>query len=111
MITRTKPPELHPLGVINLLGVAVAPLDGHVGIGVGVDEHVEGTVAGELGEEGDGGGDLAEDGGDFVLDFFFGFFEGLVIGAGGGWRVSRGREEVEGGASKGVWKAWAHPGA
>lgn len=74
MVTRAKPPQLHPLPAHNLLAVAVAPLDGHFGVGVGVHQHVESAGASvELREEGDGGGDLAEDGGDFGLDLCFCF--------------------------------------
>lgn len=75
MIRRAEPPQLHALAVDNLLGVAVAPLYRHVAVGVGVHEHVEGAVAAELGQEGDRGGDLAEDGGDLGLDLGFGFVE------------------------------------
>ena len=76
MITRAKPPQPHrfrprPRGACDLLGVAVAPFDGDFGIRVGVDEHVEGVgVLGELREEGDGGGDLAEEGLDFLVGLF-----------------------------------------
>lgn len=73
--------QLDALAVGNLLGVAVAPLDGDVTVGVGVYEHVEGAIAGELGQEGDRGGDLAEDGGDLGLDLGLGLFGD---GAGGG---------------------------
>lgn len=87
MVRRAEASQLHPLAVLNLLGVRVPPLDGDVAIRVGVDEDVEGAVAAELGEEGDGGGDLAEDGGDFGLDLGFGLFfvgeEGIVGGGGG----------------------------
>lgn len=64
MIRGAEASQLDPLSVLNFLGVRVSPLDGHVRVGVGVDEHVESAVAVELREEGDGGGDLAEDGGD-----------------------------------------------
>ena len=81
---RAEPPELDALAVLDLLGVRVAPLDGDVGVGVGVDEHVEGAVALQLGQEGDAGGDLAEDGGDLGLDLRFGFVGGGRGGGGGG---------------------------
>lgn len=86
VIRRAEASQLHPLAVFNLLGVGIPPLDGDVAVGVGVDEDVEGAVAAELGEEGDGGGDLAEDGGDFGLDFGFRLFffgEEGVVGRGG----------------------------
>lgn len=81
MIAGAKTPQLHLLPVLDLLGIAIPPFDRHVGVGVGVDEDVEGAVAVELGEKGDGGGDLAEYRLDLRLDFFFGLF-------GGGWLVS-----------------------
>jgi hypothetical protein len=74
MVASAEAAQLDPLAVGNLLGVAVDPLDGHVAVGVGVDEHVEGAIAGELGEERDRRRDLSEDGGDLVLDFFLGLF-------------------------------------
>lgn len=81
MTTRAKTPQLHPLAALNLLCVAVAPLERHLAVGVGVDEHVEGAVAVELREEGDARGDLAEDCLDLGLDLGFGLFFR------GGWRV------------------------
>ncbi len=75
MTTRTKTPQLHLLPILNLPRIAVAPLHGHLRVRIGVDEDVEGAVAGvELGEEGHRGGDLAEDRLDLGLNFFFGFF-------------------------------------
>lgn len=74
MIRRTKPAQLHPLAAHNLFATihTVAPLDGHIAVCVGVHEHIEGMGAGvELREKGDAGGDLAEEGGDFGLDFCF----------------------------------------
>lgn len=70
----TKPPQLHPFPALNLLGVAVPPLHRHLRVGVGVHQHVEGAVAGQLREEGHRRGDLAEDGGDLGLDFLLGLF-------------------------------------
>lgn len=85
MVRRAEAPQLHSLAVLNLLGVGVPPLNRNVAVCVGVDEDVEGAVAAELGEECNGGGDLAEDGGDFGLDFGFGlFFVGEEGGVGGG---------------------------
>jgi len=78
MICGAEPPELHPFAVDNLLCVAVAPLDGHVAVCVGVDQDVESAVAVELWEEGDGCGDLAEYGCDLGLDLGFGLFLGLL---------------------------------
>ena len=72
MVRGAEAAQLDVLAVCNLLCVRVAPLDGHVRVGVCVHEHVEGAVAAELGQEGDGSGDLAEDGGDLCLDLGLG---------------------------------------
>ena len=74
MITRTETPQLHLLPILNLLGIAIAPLDGHVRVSVRVNQDVESAVAVELRKECHGGGDLPEYRLDFGLDFFFGFF-------------------------------------
>ncbi len=66
-----KPAELYPLSILDLLRVTVAPFDGHFAIGVGVDEHIEGAVAVELGEKGYGGRDLSENRCDLGLDLRF----------------------------------------
>ena len=72
MPSGAETPKLHLLPPDNVLGVTVAPLNGDVAIGVGVDEHVEGAGAGvQLWEERHGCSDLSEYGGDFVLDLFF----------------------------------------
>src|SRR3569833_248980 len=63
--------QLDALAVGNFLGVAIAPLNGHLAVGVGVNKDVESTVTGQLWEEGDRGSDLAEDGGDLGLDLGF----------------------------------------
>lgn len=107
MIVRTKTPQHDLFGILDLLGIAVAPLERDLGVGVGVDEDVEGAVAVEHGEEGDGAGDLAEEGLDLLVDVVvrlagvlrrvlllllwgFGFLRAggravlLVCGAGGG---------------------------
>lgn len=92
VVTCAEPAQLYPLAVLNFLGITVPPLDGHIAVGVGVDEHVKGAVAGELGQKGDGGGDLAEDGSDLVLDLLFRLFGLKFCGSGSGpWdgRVSR----------------------
>ncbi|PMB65381.1 Ubiquitin carboxyl-terminal hydrolase 14 [Beauveria bassiana] len=80
VICRAESTQLHALAILNLLGVRVPPLDGHVAVGVGIHEHVEGAVAGQLRQEGDGRGDLAENGGDFGLDLLFRLFR---LGRGG----------------------------
>lgn len=75
MVRRAKPPQLYALAVGNLLGITVAPFDRHVAVGVSVYQHVESAIATELGQESDGGGNLAEDGGDLGLDLGFGLVE------------------------------------
>ena len=77
MVARAETPQLHLLPVLNLLGVAVPPFHRHLRVRVRVDQDVERAIARvELGEEGDGGGDLAEDGLDLELDVLFGFLGG-----------------------------------
>lgn len=74
VVVGAETPELHFLGVLDLLSVAVAPFHGDLGVGVGVHQDVECAVAVEDGQEGHGSGDLSEDGLNFVLDFLFGLF-------------------------------------
>lgn len=72
MVCCAKSPQLHSLTANNLFPAisTVAPLYRYIAVGVGVYEHIEGVRAGiELREEGDTGGDLAEEGGNFGLDF------------------------------------------
>lgn len=75
MVICTEAPELHLLGVFDLLGVAVAPFDRDFGVCVRIHEHVECAVSVENGEEGNGRGDLSENGLDLVLDLLFGFLD------------------------------------
>jgi hypothetical protein len=72
VVSRAEPPQLHPLPILNLLGIRITPLHGHVRVGIRVYEDIECAVSGELGEECDGGGDLTEDGGDLGLNLCFG---------------------------------------
>jgi hypothetical protein len=106
MVAGAEAAQLDLFAVDNLLGVTVAPFHGHLAVGVGVDEDVEGALVGQLGEEGDGGCDLAEDGGDLVLDLLFGLF-----GLGG----AGGATEMDGAVSVwregGVGEDGAYPGA
>lgn len=48
MITSTKAPQLHLLPILDLFGVAIAPLNRDIGIGVGIYQHIEGAIAIEL---------------------------------------------------------------
>ena len=94
VVVGAETPELHFLGILDFLGVAVAPFDGDFGVSVSVHQDIECAVAIEDGQEGHGGGDLSEDGLDFVLDFLFGLFNRrLGISEGGDVR-SRGLPEV-----------------
>lgn len=84
MAIRREAPQLHFLGVFDLFGVAVAPLERHLAVGVRVDQHVEGAVAVEHWQEGDRRRDLPEQRLDLLLDLGLGFVGG---GRGGGrWR-------------------------
>ena len=80
MTTRTKTPQLHLLPILNLLGIAIPPLQRHLAVRIGVHQHVERAVAVERREEGHGCCDLAEYGLDVGLDLSFGFFDRF-----GGW--------------------------
>ena len=52
MIACAETPQLDFLAIDNLLRVAITPFHWHLRVGVGVDEHVEGTVAVQQGEKG-----------------------------------------------------------
>lgn len=41
VIAGTETAQLHFLAVLNLLRVAVAPLDRYVRVGIGIDQHIE----------------------------------------------------------------------
>lgn len=77
MIRRAEPPQLDTLAILNLLGIRVSPLDGHLRVGVRIDEDIEGAVAVELRQKRHARGDLPEDGGDLGLDLRLGLL---------GWR-------------------------
>ena len=68
MIAGAEAPKLDFLPVFDLLGVAVAPLERHFGVGIGIDEHVERAVSVQHRQKGDGCSDLAEYGLDLALD-------------------------------------------
>lgn len=78
--------QLDALPIDDFFGVAVAPLNGHLARGVGVDEHVECAVAAaQLGQEGDRRCNLPEEGGNLSLDLSLGLFFtpwGLLFGGG-----------------------------
>lgn len=44
MTGSAEPAQLNPFAILDLLGIAVAPLDGNLAVGVGVDEDVERAV-------------------------------------------------------------------
>lgn len=75
MVICAEASELHLLGVFDLLRVAVAPFDRHFRVCVRIYEHIECAIPIENRKEGHGGGDLSEDGLDFVLDLFLGFLD------------------------------------
>ena len=69
MVARAETSQLHLLPILNLLRVAISPFHRHFGVRICVDQDVERAIAGiELGQEGHGCCDLAEDGLDFELD-------------------------------------------
>ena len=68
MIARAEAPQLHLLGILNLLRVTVTPFHRHFRVGVCVYEHVEGTVTLELRKESNRCRNLSEDGLYLVLD-------------------------------------------
>lgn len=74
MIRSAETPQLHPLAVLDLLGIRIPPLDGHIRVGVCVHQDVERAVSVQLRQERHGRGDLPEDGGDFGLDLGLGLF-------------------------------------
>lgn len=83
MVRSAEPTQLDTLAVLNLFGVGVAPFDRDIAVSVCVDEHVECAVTVELRQEGDGSGDLSENGGDLGLDFGLGFVRGGGDGGAG----------------------------
>lgn len=80
VIICTKASQLHLFSILDFLSVTVAPFNRHFGVRIGVDQDVEGAVAVQNGEEGNGRGDLAEDCLDFILNLFFGLLNGGGIG-------------------------------
>ena len=72
MARRAESSQLYPLGVLNLLGVAVAPFHRNLAVGVGIHEDVECAVTIELREERHGCCDLSKNRGDLSLDFRLG---------------------------------------
>ncbi len=79
VITSTKASQLHLLSVLDLLGVAIAPFNGHIGISVGVYKHIKGAVAVELWQKGHGSGDLSEYRLDLCLDYFLRLLGGCLV--------------------------------
>lgn len=80
MIICAEASQLHFLGVLDFFGVTVAPFDRHFGVRIGVYQDVEGAVTIQDRKKSDGGGDLAENRLNLVLDFFFGFLDGGWLG-------------------------------
>lgn len=48
VIARAEAPQLHLLGILDLLRITVTPFHRHLGVGVCIDEHVERAVTLEL---------------------------------------------------------------
>jgi len=90
MTIRAKTPQLHLLPILNLLRIAISPLQRHFAVGICIHQHVECAICAiERGEEGHGGGDLAEERLDLGLDLGVGF-GGVGWGCGGGGRGAEG---------------------
>ena len=70
MVARAKTPKLYLFAALDLLCITVTPLDGHVRVGIGVDEHIECAWFSEFGQKRDGSSDLSEQCSDRSLDFF-----------------------------------------
>lgn len=68
MVARAEASQLYLFAILDFFGVAVAPLEWHVRICIGVDEHVEGAITVEHGQESNRGCDLSKDGLDLSLD-------------------------------------------
>lgn len=60
MVARAEASQLNFFAILDLFGVAVAPLERHVRVCIGVHQYVEGTVAIKHWQESDRGSDLAE---------------------------------------------------
>jgi len=76
VIICTKASQLHLFSILDFLSVTVAPFNRHFGVRVGVDQDVEGAVSVQNGEKRNGGGNLAENCLNFILDFLFGLLDG-----------------------------------
>ncbi len=74
MVTRTETPQLDLLPVLDLLRIAIAPLQRHLRVRISVDEDVERTIAVQHRQERHRRRDLPEDGLDLVLDLLLGLF-------------------------------------
>lgn len=74
MAIRRKTPQLHLLAINDLLRIRVAPLQWHVGVCIGVYEHVESAVAVQHRQEGNRRRDLAEDSLNLLLNFLLRLF-------------------------------------
>ena len=70
MIGGTKAPQLYLLASLNLLGITVSPLNGHIGIRISIHKHIESARFAEFGQECDWCGDLPEECSDLRLDLF-----------------------------------------
>lgn len=79
MIARAETSQLHLFAILNLLGVTVTPLQGNLGVGVGIDEDIEGAISIQHGQEGHRGCDLSEDGLNFSLDFGLSLFFWCIV--------------------------------
>jgi len=53
MVASSEASQLHLLATFNLFGIAISPLNRHVGIRVGIHKHIESARFGKFGQESD----------------------------------------------------------
>lgn len=80
MVVRTEASQLYLLRVLDLFRVAIAPFNGHFGVGIGVNENVEGAVSIKHGKECDGCCDLAENSLYLILDLLLRLLDRSLFG-------------------------------
>ncbi len=78
MIARAETSKLHLLAVFDLLGIAISPFQGYLGLGICINEDIEGTIPIQHGQERDGCGDLSKDGLNLALNLLFSFLGRLL---------------------------------
>jgi len=74
MIACAEAPQLHLFAIFDLLRITVSPLHWHIGVGVGVDKHIESAVAIQHRQKGYRCCDLPKNGLNLRLNLCLGFF-------------------------------------